>query len=153
MNYGRDHRSARVYFVVLKSGVSQRCWCKCDTTEHRDSGKRCREFESKVTPLFQHETSSLFEVSGPWNIFASSSPTAAGSGPAVFPSLFGATECTSSSCSTGGASVGDVDAFSAVSNGSVFVRDLKLRLPSFFDYGHKGSITAVARAQRHVARP
>jgi len=149
MNYGRDHRSARVYFVVLKAGVVQKCWCKCDTLEHRDSGKRCKDFESKSTTLFQHETSSLFDAAGPWNIFATSAPM----GSSALPSAPGVLSSFSQDAVAAPVADTDVDAFSALSNGSVFVRELKHRLPSFFDYSKQGSITAVARAQRFMSKP
>ena len=42
-NLGRPHKNNTVYFVLTRAGLSQRCFCKCDTTEGRAYGY-CRDF-------------------------------------------------------------------------------------------------------------
>ncbi len=59
-NIRRDHKSENVYFVALRKGLLQKCYCKCDTTEGRISG-RCREFESKPFPYLRPEETALFK--------------------------------------------------------------------------------------------
>jgi len=48
-NLGRQHNSNTVYFVVTREGVSQRCYCRCETTEGRAFGL-CRDFRGPVLP-------------------------------------------------------------------------------------------------------
>ena len=43
-NLGRRHKNNTVYFVLTRAGLSQRCFCKCDTTEGREFGY-CRDFK------------------------------------------------------------------------------------------------------------
>ena len=49
-NIGMEHRSNRVWFIVRREGVSQRCHCKCDTTEGRKAG-RCDRFKGDLVRL------------------------------------------------------------------------------------------------------
>lgn len=49
-NLGRAHRSNTVFFVVNRNGVSQKCFCRCETVEGREYGL-CRDFESESFPL------------------------------------------------------------------------------------------------------
>jgi hypothetical protein len=42
-NLGRAHRSNNVYFVLTRAGISQRCYCRCETTEGRRYGT-CKDF-------------------------------------------------------------------------------------------------------------
>lgn len=44
-NLGRTHRTTNVYFVLTRRGVSQRCYCRCETTEGRKYGL-CKDFVS-----------------------------------------------------------------------------------------------------------
>jgi hypothetical protein len=46
LNLGREHETTSIYFHVGKSGIAQKCFCRCDTTEGRLSGKRCCDFTS-----------------------------------------------------------------------------------------------------------
>ena len=46
LNLGRAHRSNNVYFVLTRDGISQRCYCRCDTTDGRRHGL-CQKFVSK----------------------------------------------------------------------------------------------------------
>jgi hypothetical protein len=51
-NLGRSHNSNNVYFVLTRRGVSQHCYCRCETTEGRKHGM-CRDFAGplwSVTP-------------------------------------------------------------------------------------------------------
>lgn len=50
LNYRRDHRSNRIYFMVKPEGVYQKCYCRCDTTKDRLNGK-CADYMSKVYPM------------------------------------------------------------------------------------------------------
>lgn len=59
-----EHNSNGVYFVITVGGATQRCFCKCDTTEGRVSG-RCAEFKSRVRPLDGRIYSILFPGAGP----------------------------------------------------------------------------------------
>lgn len=43
LNLGRAHHTNNVYFMLTRSGVSQRCYCRCETTEGRAHGM-CRDF-------------------------------------------------------------------------------------------------------------
>ena len=47
LNLGRAHRSNNVYFVLTRAGISQRCYCRCETTDGRRSGL-CRKFVSET---------------------------------------------------------------------------------------------------------
>lgn len=77
MNLGREHKSNNVYFVVTKDGVSQKCFCRCDTTQGRKYGL-CKEFKSTPSPLnaslrkrlFGKQTSNKREpvLSGAWDV-------------------------------------------------------------------------------------
>lgn len=49
-NLGRAHRSNTVFFVVHRDGVSQKCFCRCETTEERKFGM-CRDYESEAFAL------------------------------------------------------------------------------------------------------
>ena len=51
-NLGRAHKSNTVYFVVNRSGVAQRCFCRCETTEGRQFGM-CKDYESDTFPVDQ----------------------------------------------------------------------------------------------------
>lgn len=48
-NLGRTHRTNNVYFVLTKQGITQRCYCRCETTEGRRQGL-CKDF---VSPCWQ----------------------------------------------------------------------------------------------------
>jgi hypothetical protein len=50
LNLGRAHRSNNVYFVLTRDGISQRCYCRCETTEGRRGGL-CRKFVSETWPV------------------------------------------------------------------------------------------------------
>jgi hypothetical protein len=46
MNVNRNHTSSGIYFQIKRSGISQRCFCKKQTTEGRINGI-CKEYSSK----------------------------------------------------------------------------------------------------------
>ena len=53
-NLQGEHKNNRVYLVLDASGIRQKCFCKCDTTEGRVTRRPCSEFEkyiSKADPL------------------------------------------------------------------------------------------------------
>jgi len=50
MNVNRNHTSSGIYFQIKRSGISQRCFCKKQTTEGRITGV-CKEYSSKEVPL------------------------------------------------------------------------------------------------------
>lgn len=47
LNLGRAHRSNNVYFVLTRRGISQRCYCRCETTDGRKYGL-CKDFVSET---------------------------------------------------------------------------------------------------------
>lgn len=53
LNVGGEHRSRSIYFVAKRSGIEQRCFCRCETTENRISGVPCGEFRSNVCDFLQ----------------------------------------------------------------------------------------------------
>jgi hypothetical protein len=57
-NLGRAHRSNTVFFVVHRDGVSQKCFCRCETTDERKYGM-CREYESEAFPVPQEAIDTL----------------------------------------------------------------------------------------------
>lgn len=44
-NLGRTHNTNNVYFALTRRGISQRCYCRCDTTQGRKYGM-CKDFSS-----------------------------------------------------------------------------------------------------------
>ena len=50
VNMGRPHRTNTVYFVLTRRGVSQRCFCRCETTEGRRFGM-CKDFVGETWPV------------------------------------------------------------------------------------------------------
>lgn len=42
----RSHNSNTVYFTVTPTGVRQRCFCRCETLEHRTAGVMCKDYVS-----------------------------------------------------------------------------------------------------------
>lgn len=52
LNLGRNHASNNVFFYVSRGGVSQKCFCRCLTTEGRKQGQ-CRGFSCRRGPLPQ----------------------------------------------------------------------------------------------------
>jgi hypothetical protein len=59
INVNRTHTSSGVYFHVKSSGISQRCFCKKDTTTDRLHGP-CKDYISKEIPLSKILQSFLF---------------------------------------------------------------------------------------------
>ena len=51
-NYGKDHRSARVYFILKPEGVLQRCYCRCPDVRLA-GGTTCRKYESDLFPFLR----------------------------------------------------------------------------------------------------
>jgi len=49
LNIGRNHKSEHIYFKLNKDGISQKCFCRCDTLEGRKHGY-CKDYESKPIP-------------------------------------------------------------------------------------------------------
>jgi len=45
LNYGQEHASNTIYFIINQFGLYQKCFCRCDTTQGRKHG-RCLEFRS-----------------------------------------------------------------------------------------------------------
>jgi hypothetical protein len=63
LNIGKDHSHAQIVFIVKRSGAQQVCQCKCDTTEGRVTGKRCRDYQSSLKELLSSEVATLFPAS------------------------------------------------------------------------------------------
>jgi hypothetical protein len=59
MNVGRNHTSSNIYFQIQPTGISQRCFCKKDTTDGRLHGP-CKEYASKEIPLSKTLKKQLF---------------------------------------------------------------------------------------------
>lgn len=62
MNIDREHNSNSIYFYIDKKSISQKCFCRCDTTVGRKFGK-CAFYRSQLFPL---ETS-LQKILFPYN--------------------------------------------------------------------------------------
>lgn len=45
-NLGRAHNTNNVYFVLTRQGISQRCYCRCETTDGRKFGM-CKDFSGE----------------------------------------------------------------------------------------------------------
>lgn len=136
-NYGKDHRTATVYFYVTKSGAAQMCWCKCDTLEHRTSGMRCRDFRAKQVPLLQHEISALFDTATAWGMSAFTVPTAKAAATPAHALTVSDT---------------DADAFTKSAGSALYFKDLKKRQSDYF-YGGSGSGSISAMAKTLDLRP
>lgn len=52
-NIEREHNSCGVYFFLSKNGFCQKCYCKCNTTEGRNSGL-CKNYSSPNIPCSLH---------------------------------------------------------------------------------------------------
>lgn len=59
LNVKRDHNSCGIYFVIQESGMYQKCFCRCETTEGRKAGV-CSKFKSHVFPIPMDLKKSLF---------------------------------------------------------------------------------------------
>ena len=55
----RGHHNNNVYFVLTRSGISQRCYCRCETIEGR-RGVTCRDFTSATWPVPQEAIDAFF---------------------------------------------------------------------------------------------
>ena len=56
INVNRNHTSSSIYFQIKPTGITQRCYCKKETTNGRLFGP-CKEFTSievKITPQFRN---------------------------------------------------------------------------------------------------
>lgn len=58
-NLGRHHRTNNVYFALTRRGVSQRCYCRCETAEGRRYGM-CKDFASECWPVPPEVTDAFF---------------------------------------------------------------------------------------------
>lgn len=63
-NLGRAHRTNNVYFVVTRRGVSQRCYCRCETAEGRKYGM-CKDYSSDWWPVPVAVTDAFFPPGDP----------------------------------------------------------------------------------------
>ena len=52
-NIKREHNSCGIYFMLTKTGLIQRCYCKCNTMEGRCSGY-CKNYKSAPIPCSLH---------------------------------------------------------------------------------------------------
>lgn len=55
----KEHRSNNVYFLIKASGVVQKCWCSCETTDERIHGM-CKDYVSKPKPLLTKNSIIMF---------------------------------------------------------------------------------------------
>tara|TARA_B100001093_G_C26813017_1_gene1008354 strand:- start:411 stop:1790 length:1380 start_codon:yes stop_codon:yes gene_type:complete len=49
LNLGKNHNSEHIYFKLNYKGISQKCFCRCDTKENRKHGY-CKDYESVPIP-------------------------------------------------------------------------------------------------------
>lgn len=56
---GRDHNNNTIYFTITLKGLQQRCWCRCETMENRQSGK-CKDYASQAQPISAELMTILF---------------------------------------------------------------------------------------------
>ena len=59
LNKQDEHGRCGIYFVIFESGMKQKCFCKCDTTEGRVNGKCC-DYSSKYFKLDDNLKNALF---------------------------------------------------------------------------------------------
>lgn len=59
LNKQAEHGRCGIYFVIFESGMIQKCFCKCDTTEGRVNGK-CSDYSSKYFELGSSLARKLF---------------------------------------------------------------------------------------------
>ena len=59
LNYGKEHASNTIYFIINKYGLYQKCFCRCDTTEGRKDGL-CKDFRSGAYMIPQDILLDLF---------------------------------------------------------------------------------------------
>jgi hypothetical protein len=64
MNVGRDHNSCGIYFVLKKTGIVQKCFCRCDTDSGRLNGK-CVDYSSRVYKLPKKLSEKIFSTPAP----------------------------------------------------------------------------------------
>ena len=145
-NFGKSHRSAVIYFIVSKSGVSQRCWCNCDTVEGRSAGVRCRDYKSIPMPLRgDEEMGSLFDTATAWGMSALAlTGFASGVTPsaAAIASVFKGTVLLPPARVTRT----DGDAFTPATHTSMFIKESLKRNQDMYDYSRAGALTKVAQA-------
>lgn len=55
----KEHNNNSIYFLIKPSGVYQRCWCSCDTTQNRKYGP-CKKFTSAPNALLKNNLLTLF---------------------------------------------------------------------------------------------
>jgi len=116
-NMGSSHEHAHVYFVVMKTGMIQKCSCTCPKT--RESGKFCSQFESNRFALQAHEVAGLFETPQALDLFLA---------PAASSNLMLRTMDPDAASRV----ASDCSAFTAVAAGSRFVKALKARNHDYF---------------------
>lgn len=63
-NRNGNHKSNNVYFYIDRTGITQKCYCSCQTTEHRRHGK-CEDYASPVIPIPTKLEKVLFPVLNP----------------------------------------------------------------------------------------
>lgn len=59
LNKQAEHGRCGIYFVIFKSGMRQKCFCRCDTTEGRVNGK-CSDYSSTYFKLGSELSDKLF---------------------------------------------------------------------------------------------
>jgi hypothetical protein len=62
LNKQAEHGRCGIYFVLFQSGMRQKCFCRCDTTEGRVDG-RCAEYSSKYFKYNSKIVNKLFPKS------------------------------------------------------------------------------------------
>jgi hypothetical protein len=56
-----EHKSNTIYMIIKPSGVTQQCWCNCNTTKNRIHGV-CKNFQSSKKPLSDRSKVILFQM-------------------------------------------------------------------------------------------
>jgi hypothetical protein len=56
-----EHKSRTIYMLIKPSGVTQQCWCTCNSTQNRKHGS-CKNFQSGKRPISDRSKAILFPV-------------------------------------------------------------------------------------------
>lgn len=60
LNRNGNHKSENIYFVIYRSGFTQKCFCKCNTKENRVYDVCCKDFTSEKFKLSEELFKHLF---------------------------------------------------------------------------------------------
>lgn len=55
----RSHNTAKIYFRLIRSGMIQKCLCRCSESASRATGRPCYQYES-IVPIYSESMDMLF---------------------------------------------------------------------------------------------